>query len=42
MKKIIVVGRINKDLVITAPNIPKAGETLIGSNFFTAHSGKGA
>ena len=42
MKKIYVVGSINTDLVISAPYIPKAGETLAGSGFFTAHGGKGA
>lgn len=42
MKKVIVAGSINTDLVITAPYMPKAGETLTGSGFFTAHGGKGA
>lgn len=42
MKNIYVVGSINTDLVITTPYIPKAGETLTGSGFFTAHGGKGA
>lgn len=42
MKKIFVVGSINTDLVINAPYFPKAGETLTGSGFFTAHGGKGA
>lgn len=42
MKKIIVVGSINTDLVISAPYIPEAGETLTGKGFFTAHGGKGA
>lgn len=42
MKKIILVGSINTDLVITSPYIPKAGETLSGSGFFVAHGGKGA
>ena len=42
MKKIFVVGSINTDLVISAPYMPKAGETLTGSGFFTAHGGKGA
>ena len=34
MKKIIVVGSINTDLVIKAPYIPQKGETLTGSGFF--------
>lgn len=42
MKNIYVVGSINTDLVINTPYIPKAGETLTGSGFFTAHGGKGA
>ena len=42
MKKIIVVGSINTDLVIKAPYIPQRGETLTGSGFFTARGGKGA
>lgn len=42
MKNIYVVGSINTDLVIHTPYIPKAGETLIGSGFFTARGGKGA
>lgn len=42
MKKVFVVGSINTDLVIIAPYFPKKGETLTGSDFFTAHGGKGA
>ena len=42
MKKIFIIGSINTDLVISAPYMPKAGETLTGSGFFTAHGGKGA
>ena len=42
MKKVIVTGSVNTDLVINTPYMPKAGETLTGSGFFTAHGGKGA
>ena len=42
MKNIFIVGSINTDLVISTPYMPKAGETLTGSGFFTAHGGKGA
>lgn len=42
MKNIFVIGSINTDLVITTPYMPKQGETLTGSDFFTAHGGKGA
>ena len=39
---VIVFGSINLDLVARAPRLPVAGETLLGSNFFTASGGKGA
>lgn len=42
MKKIIVIGSINTDLVITSPKMPQAGETITGGGFFTARGGKGA
>ena len=42
MKNIFVVGSINTDLVITAPRMPQKGETITGSDFFSAHGGKGA
>lgn len=42
MKKIFVVGSINTDLVISAPKMPVAGETITGNGFFVAHGGKGA
>src|SRR5450755_1775527 len=42
MAKIAVVGSLNMDLVAVAPRIPVAGETITGSNFFTAPGGKGA
>ena len=42
MKKIFIVGSINTDFVISTPYIPASGETLTGSDFFTAHGGKGA
>ena len=41
-KKILVIGSINKDLVITTPRFPKEGETILGSNFYTGNGGKGA
>lgn len=41
-KKVFVVGSINTDLVISAPYMPNAGETLTGGGFFSAHGGKGA
>ena len=42
MAKILVVGSLNMDLVAVAPRIPIAGETILGSQFFTAPGGKGA
>ena len=42
MKNIFVVGSLNMDLVIEAPYMPIAGETLAGSNFMTNCGGKGA
>ena len=41
-KKILVIGSINKDLVITTPRFPKEGETILGNNFSTTNGGKGA
>lgn len=42
MAKIAVVGSLNMDLVAVTPRIPVAGETITGSDFFTAPGGKGA
>jgi ribokinase len=39
---VIVFGSINMDLVTQTPRLPVAGETLLGSNFFTTPGGKGA
>lgn len=40
--KIVVVGSLNMDLIVSAPRIPKPGETIIGHGFHTASGGKGA
>ena len=42
MKKILVIGSINKDLVINAPRFPKEGETILGKSFYINNGGKGA
>jgi sugar/nucleoside kinase (ribokinase family) len=42
MKKILVVGSSNTDLIIKVPEIPRPGETLLGGQFNTFPGGKGA
>lgn len=42
MKRIVVLGSLNMDLVIQAPRHPQPGETLTGSAFRTFPGGKGA
>jgi ribokinase len=42
VKRIVVIGSINLDLVTVAPRIPRAGETIAGSTFQTFPGGKGA
>jgi len=42
MKRLLVVGSINLDLVAVTPRIPVAGETLYGTSFHTFPGGKGA
>ncbi|MDY7013550.1 MAG: PfkB family carbohydrate kinase, partial [Cyanobacteriota bacterium] len=39
---ILVFGSLNMDLVVQTPQLPNAGETCIGRNFFTTPGGKGA
>ena len=41
-KTIVIVGSSNTDLVVRVDYFPKAGETIIGSDFMTAQGGKGA
>jgi ribokinase len=41
MKKIVVFGSLNMDLVIHTNYIPQAGETIDGEGFFTNTGGKG-
>lgn len=40
--RIAVIGNINCDFVFRVPHHPRPGETLAGSDFFTAPGGKGA
>ena len=42
MKKIVVVGSSNLDMIVRAYKLPRPGETIIGGEFLTAHGGKGA
>lgn len=42
MKKVVVVGSINMDLVTVCKRAPKGGETLFGEEFFQVPGGKGA
>ncbi len=42
MKKIIVIGSLNMDLVVNTRYMPKIGETIIGLDFKQIPGGKGA
>ena len=42
MRKIYVVGSINRDLVVYANGLPRAGETVFGNRFQKFPGGKGA
>ena len=42
MKKIVVIGSINMDLVTICDRAPNGGETLLGTEFFQMPGGKGA
>ena len=42
MTRVLVVGSINMDLVVTAKRMPRLGETLLGDGFTTYPGGKGA
>ncbi|HAQ56631.1 MAG TPA: ribokinase [Acholeplasmatales bacterium] len=42
MRKILVVGSLNMDMVFRIPAVPKRGETVMGNGFFMNPGGKGA
>jgi len=42
MNSVVTFGSINMDLVARTPRFAEPGETLVGSDFFTAAGGKGA
>jgi len=39
---LVVFGSVNMDLVSRTPRLPAAGETILGSDFYTTPGGKGA
>lgn len=42
MKRILVLGSSNTDMIIRLDRIPRPGETILGGEFVTAAGGKGA
>lgn len=42
MKKIIVIGSSNTDMVVRSEHLPRAGETVLGGGFMMVGGGKGA
>ncbi len=40
MKKIVVIGSLNMDVVIETPYMPKCGETIAGKNVNLVPGGK--
>jgi ribokinase len=40
--QVVVVGSINTDMVVRAPRLPRAGETVLGGDFRQVAGGKGA
>ena len=42
MKKIIVIGSYNVDMVVKTSHLPAPGETILGGEFFINQGGKGA
>ncbi|MBN2264644.1 MAG: ribokinase [Candidatus Aminicenantes bacterium] len=42
MKRVLVVGSANTDMIIRVPRIPRPGETILGGEFAIAAGGKGA
>jgi ribokinase len=41
-KPILVIGSLNMDLVARCQQLPHTGQTVFGTDFFTAAGGKGA
>ena len=42
MGRVVVVGSLNRDLVVGVPRHPAPGETLLADSFEASHGGKGA
>jgi len=42
VKRILVVGSSNTDMIVRVPRIPRPGETVLGSGFSMSGGGKGA
>ena len=42
MKKILVIGSLNMDLVVKVKSLPKLGETILGNSLYENPGGKGA
>lgn len=42
MKKILIIGSLNMDIVLETPRIPKVGETISGKTIMQTPGGKGA
>src|SRR6186997_854270 len=42
MGRVVVVGSANMDLVVRAPRLPTAGETVLGGDLARVPGGKGA
>ena len=42
MKKLLVTGSTNTDMVVKSPRFPEPGETILGGEFFMFPGGKGA
>ncbi|MHB8312198.1 MAG: ribokinase [Candidatus Dormibacteria bacterium] len=41
MAEVVVVGSLNMDLAVAAPRLPRAGETILGTEFSMVPGGKG-
>jgi ribokinase len=42
VKPVVVIGSLNMDLVARCERLPRGGQTVFGTDFFTAAGGKGA